>query len=192
MSTFIDTFSTSFGLFSVAVDHRGAVVATAFGGAGSLRKRGASGPLVRAPARIAKVRRQLLAYFAGRRRNFDVPLAPAGTEFQHRVWAALRAIPCGQTRSYGEIAADLGRPRSARAVGRANATNPICVLVPCHRVIGADGALTGFAFGEDWKRRLLALEAATGISARTSATRRPAVTRSGAAPRRSAAVSPHP
>jgi methylated-DNA-[protein]-cysteine S-methyltransferase len=102
----------------------------------------------------------LVAYFAGERSTFDVSLAPAGTRFQHRVWAVLRAIPAGETKTYGQIAAELGNPFASRAVGRANATNPICVIVPCHRVIGANGTLTGFAFGENIKRRLLALERA--------------------------------
>ena len=92
----------------------------------------------------------------GRRVAFDLPIELAGTEFQRRGWAQLLDIPCGQTRSYGWIAQAVGS--SARAVGRANATNPVCVIVPCHRVIGADGSLTGFAFGEETKRRLLALE----------------------------------
>ena len=86
-----------------------------------------------------------------------MPLAPAGTAFQQRVWKALLRIPFGRTRSYGEIARELRS--SARAVGRANSTNPVCLIVPCHRVIGADGSLTGFAFGEDLKRRLLEHEA---------------------------------
>jgi len=84
-----------------------------------------------------------------------VPLAPIGTEFQKRVWDALCAIPVGETRGYAQLAGQLGSPQAARAVGRANATNPICLFVPCHRVIGADGSLTGFAFGEDIKRKLL-------------------------------------
>jgi methylated-DNA-[protein]-cysteine S-methyltransferase len=101
------------------------------------------------------VREQVLAYFAGERREFELPLAPGGTDFQQRVWAALQRIPFGETRSYGQLAAGLGNPAASRAVGRANARNPICLIVPCHRVIGADGSLTGFAFGEEIKRRLL-------------------------------------
>jgi methylated-DNA-[protein]-cysteine S-methyltransferase len=105
------------------------------------------------------VRREIEEYFAGQRRTFTVRLAAAGTPFQQAVWSALRKIPFGQTASYGDIAVALGRPGAARAVGRANGTNPICVIVPCHRVIGADGSLTGFAFGEKIKRQLLELEA---------------------------------
>ena len=98
----------------------------------------------------------MVDYLAGKRADFDIPLAPSGTAFQQRVWEALREIPRGETRSYGALAKKLRS--SARAVGRANATNPICVTVPCHRVIGMDGSLTGFAFGVETKRRLLALE----------------------------------
>src|SRR5262249_27128668 len=99
--------------------------------------------------------KQVLDYFAGKRRDFDLELAPQGTPFQQRVWEALQRIPFGATRSYGELAAQLGNAKASRAVGRANATNPVCVIVPCHRVIGADGSLTGFAYGENLKRKLL-------------------------------------
>jgi methylated-DNA-[protein]-cysteine S-methyltransferase len=109
--------------------------------------------------RTAEVRRQLDEYFAGERQDFDLELAPRGTDFQLRVWRALRQIPYGATRSYGELAAMLEQPNASRAVGRANATNPIPVIVPCHRVIGADGSLTGFGGGLDAKCALLELEA---------------------------------
>lgn len=102
---------------------------------------------------------QLAAYFAGELREFDLELAPVGTPFQRRVWAALREIPYGETTSYGALAARLGKPGAARAVGLANGRNPISVIVPCHRVIGADGTLTGFGGGLDRKRALLAHEA---------------------------------
>ena len=104
---------------------------------------------------------QLHEYFAGTRRVFDLPLAPHGTAFQQRVWAALRAIPYGETRTYGELAAAVGNPNASRAVGMANHCNPIPIVIPCHRVIGANGTLTGYAGGLDVKRKLLALE---GIS----------------------------
>lgn len=110
-------------------------------------------------ARTAFFRDQLDEYFAGRRRGFDVEVAPRGTEFQRQVWRLLRQIPCGETRSYAELAAAVGRPRAARAVGRAVATNPIPIVIPCHRVVGADGSLTGFAGGLRFKAGLLALEA---------------------------------
>ena len=114
--------------------------------------RGEETPLLRA------AREALLAYFAGERRDFDLPLAPAGTDFQRAVWETLRAIPYGQTRTYGEIAAAVGRPRAVRAVGQANHVNPLPIFIPCHRVVGKGGALTGYAGGLDLKRALLALE----------------------------------
>lgn len=101
---------------------------------------------------------QLREYFAGARRTFDLPLAPHGTAFQRRVWAALRTIPYGETRTYGELAAAIGNPSACRAVGMANHRNPIPIIIPCHRVIGANGTLTGYAGGLEIKRRLLALE----------------------------------
>jgi methylated-DNA-[protein]-cysteine S-methyltransferase len=102
---------------------------------------------------------QLTAYFAGRLERFQVPLAPHGTRFQLEVWSALRAIPYGETTTYGAIARRLGRSNAFRAVGAANGRNPIPILIPCHRVVGADGSLTGFGGGLDIKRALLALEA---------------------------------
>jgi methylated-DNA-[protein]-cysteine S-methyltransferase len=103
-------------------------------------------------------RRELDAFFAGRLREFTIPLAPRGTPFQQRVWRALRAIPYGETRSYGQIAAAIGARDAVRAVGAANGANPIAIIVPCHRVIGANGSLTGFGGGLDRKRFLLELE----------------------------------
>ena len=103
--------------------------------------------------------RQLKEYFAGTRTTFDLPLDFHGTKFQKLVWAALLAIPFGQTRSYGEIAQALGKPGASRAVGAANGRNPISIVAPCHRVIGASGKLTGFAGGLEAKAHLLALEA---------------------------------
>jgi len=104
---------------------------------------------------LERTRAQLVEYFAGRRQSFDLPLAPRGTEQQESVWQALRDIPFGKTRSYGELAAHLGRPRAARAIGSANGRNPISIVIPCHRVIGADGALTGYAGGTARKQWLL-------------------------------------
>jgi methylated-DNA-[protein]-cysteine S-methyltransferase len=103
---------------------------------------------------------QLRAYFAGALRRFDLPLAPRGTAFQLSVWDALLEIPYGATTSYSELAAAIGRPSACRAVGAANGRNPLAVIVPCHRVIGAAGALTGYGGGLERKRMLLALEAA--------------------------------
>jgi methylated-DNA-[protein]-cysteine S-methyltransferase len=103
---------------------------------------------------------QLGEYFAGKRRRFDLPLAPRGTEFQRQVWRALTEIPYGKTVSYGELARRIGKPNGPRAVGLANGANPLPIIVPCHRVIGADGSLTGFGGGLPIKRKLLALEGA--------------------------------
>ena len=155
MKTYYDTFLTPVGDFSAAVDDHGALVATAFGGLTELRARFSAGELVHDTQRIAAVRAEVGEYFDARRTDFSVPMAPHGTEFQQQVWSALRRIPFGRTMSYGGLAREIGQPSAARAIGRANATNPICLLVPCHRVIGADGSLTGFAFGEEIKRRLL-------------------------------------
>ena len=107
---------------------------------------------------LVETERQLAEYFAGERRAFDVPLSFAGTDFQKRVWAALLAIPFGETRSYGEIADQLGNPGASRAVGAANGRNPISIIAPCHRVVGSNGKLTGFAGGLEAKAYLLDLE----------------------------------
>jgi methylated-DNA-[protein]-cysteine S-methyltransferase len=104
------------------------------------------------------VRKQLDAYFAGKLRAFDVALAPKGTPFQQKVWAALLTIPYGATRSYGQQAAAVGNPAASRAVGLANGRNPISVIIPCHRVIGANGSLTGYGGGMERKQLLLDLE----------------------------------
>ncbi|HIR02071.1 MAG TPA: methylated-DNA--[protein]-cysteine S-methyltransferase [Candidatus Aveggerthella stercoripullorum] len=103
---------------------------------------------------------ELQEYLAGKRTAFDIPLAPAGTDFQRAVWKALQNIPYGQTRSYADIAAVVGNPKATRAVGSANNRNPIAVLIPCHRVVGANGKLTGYAGGLALKQRLLDLERA--------------------------------
>lgn len=104
--------------------------------------------------------RQLCEYFAGQRKQFELPLAAAGTTFQHLVWAALTAIPHGQLRSYRDIATTIHKPAAVRAVGAANGRNPLPIVVPCHRVIGSDGSLTGFAGGLAIKQQLLELEGA--------------------------------
>jgi methylated-DNA-[protein]-cysteine S-methyltransferase len=102
--------------------------------------------------------RQLGEYFAGERTEFDLDLKPRGSDFELRVWSLLTKIPYGQTRTYGELAAELGDPGAAQAVGNANGWNPISIVVPCHRVVGASGALTGYAGGVERKRFLLSLE----------------------------------
>ncbi|MCJ2034477.1 methylated-DNA--[protein]-cysteine S-methyltransferase [Methylobacterium sp. J-068] len=113
---------------------------------------------LRDDAAFVEARDQLGAYFEGRLTRFDLALAPRGTPFQREVWRALTDIPPGTTISYGELARRIGRPSASRAVGAANGANPLPIVVPCHRVIGAGGALTGFAGGLDTKRFLLALE----------------------------------
>lgn len=114
-------------------------------------------PSVKGP--IGAAVQQLKEYFAGRRAEFDLPLAPEGTEFQRTVWRSLRDIPYGQTISYGELAKRVGNPKASRAVGAANGQNPIPIVIPCHRVIGANGKLTGFGGGLPTKEALLELEA---------------------------------
>lgn len=107
---------------------------------------------------LAETARQLAEYFAGARTRFDVPLDFRGTDFQKSVWAALLTIPAGETRSYAQIARQVGRPTACRAVGAANGKNPISIIAPCHRVVGSDGSLTGFAGGLEGKKYLLELE----------------------------------
>jgi methylated-DNA-[protein]-cysteine S-methyltransferase len=107
---------------------------------------------------LAEVARQLRAYFAGQLRHFELPLDLAGTEFQRRVWLELTRIPYGETRTYQEMARAIGTPKAVRAVGAANGANPVAIVVPCHRVIGASGKLVGYGGGLPLKRRLLTLE----------------------------------
>lgn len=107
---------------------------------------------------LVDARRQLDEYFAGRRTRFDLPLDPVGTPFQQRVWKALNTIPFGETRSYSDIARQIGHPTAVRAVGAANGRNPVSIVTPCHRVVGSTGSLTGFAGGLDTKAFLLSLE----------------------------------
>ncbi len=107
---------------------------------------------------MLQCKKQLEEYFAGKRKTFDLPLAPKGTEFQQKVWKALTEIPYGETRTYGEIAAAIGNPKAARAVGMANNKNPIGIIIPCHRVVGANGKLVGYAGGMEKKEFLLELE----------------------------------
>ncbi|MCY4119756.1 MAG: methylated-DNA--[protein]-cysteine S-methyltransferase [Acidobacteria bacterium] len=110
------------------------------------------------PAALATAKRQIAEYFDGTRRDFDLPLAPDGTTFQLRVWEELRRISYAETISYGELARRIGKPTASRAVGAANGRNPLAIVVPCHRVIGADGTLTGYGGGLPVKKALLALE----------------------------------
>ena len=112
----------------------------------------------RSDAALTACAAQLQEYFAGQRQRFDLPLAPGGTAFQNQVWQALRAIPFGELRTYGDIADNIGNRKAVRAVGAANGKNPIPIVVPCHRVIGSNGTLTGFAGGLNTKQQLLELE----------------------------------
>lgn len=112
-----------------------------------------------APSALAdRAFKEISEYLNGKRKAFDFPIAPKGTDFQKKVWTALRKIPYGETKTYGEIAAYIGNPRAARAVGNACNKNPLLLAVPCHRVLGADGSLTGFAAGIEIKKHLLLLE----------------------------------
>ena len=114
---------------------------------------------------LTQAARELDEYFAGKRQNFDVPLNPTGTPFQRKVWAELQKIPYGTTISYGELARRIGQPKASRAVGMANHRNPLAIFIPCHRVIGADGSLTGYGGGLEVKRFLLDLEVGQKTSA---------------------------
>jgi len=114
--------------------------------------------VVKETALLKEAGQQLQDYLSGKRRSFELPLAPEGTEFQQKVWQALEEIPYGELRSYGEVAKHIGQPKAARAVGMANNKNPILILIPCHRVVGAKGNLVGYAAGLSVKEHLLKLE----------------------------------
>ena len=118
---------------------------------------------VRDPRKFGSVIAQLEEYFEGTRKRFDVELGAKGTDFQHTVWRTLVRIPYGETVSYGELARSIGQPQASRAVGLANGANPLPIIVPCHRVIGSNGSLTGFGGGLDIKRKLLELEGAACV-----------------------------
>jgi methylated-DNA-[protein]-cysteine S-methyltransferase len=150
------TIETQFATFAAWVDERGRLVRFNLDAAGAER---IYPHARRDDGAIAAVRKQVNEYCAGKRTHFDVELAPNGTAFQQAVWKALLAIPYGETRSYGEVARAIGQPTAARGVGAANGSNPIGLIVPCHRVIGADGSLTGYGGGLPLKRALLAHEA---------------------------------
>jgi O-6-methylguanine DNA methyltransferase len=171
--------ATPFGPASLAFDSAGALTRLTLARDGALNPQDGGAPapdpatlpvpspdpaLPDAPAALPEpareVVRQLAEYFAGARREFTVPLSPQGTPFQLAVWDELTRIPYGSTITYGELAARLGDPQASRAVGRANGLNPIWIIIPCHRVIGADGSLTGYAGGIEVKRALLEHEGA--------------------------------
>ncbi len=156
---FRSVFETPFGLLNLAVDGEGTLVELWLPN----RKRHDTTPEPfprAADAGMRAVKTQLREYFAGTRRSFDLPLHASGSPFEQRVWARLREIPYGATTSYGVIAMEFGLINGARAVGRANGANPIPIIIPCHRVIGADGTLTGFGGGLPLKQALLELEGA--------------------------------
>ena len=164
MIAYLDTVDSPAGLLTFAVDATGALVRLHFvdsiSGCTIVPELERAGYAIAADQqRTAQLRTELMEYSMGSRQTFDIPLVLAGTAWQNAVWSALTRIPYGETRSYAEVAAMIGRPLAARAVGRANATNKLPLVVPCHRVIGADGSLTGFAGGLHLKMRLLAHEA---------------------------------
>jgi methylated-DNA-[protein]-cysteine S-methyltransferase len=145
-----DLVPSPFRSLCVAVDGDGRLVAIRFDGG---RPEGR-----RDTRRCKDAAAQLREYFAGRRRDFELVLAPYGTDFQLRVWRALCEIPFGAVRNYGDIARAIGQPKASRAVGQANGRNPLPIVIPCHRVISGDGSIGGYSCGLDIKHRLLALE----------------------------------
>ncbi|QDI02955.1 methylated-DNA--[protein]-cysteine S-methyltransferase [Xanthomonas cerealis pv. cerealis] len=152
---YYDAFATPIGELSVAVGDDGLRHILFQENRYDARGRAA---WIRDAAPVRAAREQLLAYFAGERTHFDLPLAPRGTAFQCRVWQALAQIPFGATWSYAQLARHIEQPRAVRAVGAANGRNPLPIVLPCHRVIGANGTLTGFGGGLPTKAALLALE----------------------------------
>ncbi|MFP4344176.1 MAG: methylated-DNA--[protein]-cysteine S-methyltransferase [Anaerolineales bacterium] len=163
MKTYTATISTPLGALWLCATEEG-LCGVEFGGPseglrGALARYGLAVPLREEEHPfLARARTQIDAYFEGRVRTFDLPLELQGTHFQRAVWQTLLRIPYGETRAYGEVAAVLGRPRGARAVGQAVGANPVSILVPCHRVVGSDGQLTGYGGGLERKMALLELE----------------------------------
>ena len=157
MIAYYQTFHTPTGPFSVAVDEDRKVLATAFGGVEILLTRircdEPETKLIADGSRTKDARMEIESYFRGHRKSFSLPLAPKGTPFQQQVWRVLTSIPFGETRTYAQVAIEL--KNAPRPVGAAAGKNPIALIVPCHRVIGSDGKLTGFAFGQSIKRQLL-------------------------------------
>lgn len=144
-------YESEIGPLTIA-EKNGALAQVSFG-ADSCEKR-----MKKETSLIAETWKQLQEYFSGMRKQFELSLAPEGTVFQQMVWNALQTIPYGEVRTYGQIAAQIGAPKASRAVGMANHNNPIGIIIPCHRVIGANGKLTGYAGGLDKKEKLLRLE----------------------------------
>ena len=154
--TIFTILDTAIGPLAVAKNERGEITDIRFSGE-------AEDDWERDDTAFVDVARQLGEYFAGKRNTFFLPLAPRGTPFQQSVWNVLRKIPYGKTLSYLDVALAIGKPSAVRAVGAANGANPLPIVVPCHRVIGANGSLTGFGGGIDVKRRLLMLEGALSL-----------------------------
>lgn len=144
-------YQSPLGVLRISADEK-AIAGLAFGGEPLAGAAALQTPLLKEAAR------QLDQYFAGERRSFDLPLNPSGTEFQKKIWDVLTKIAYGETQTYGGIAAAAGNPKASRAVGMANNRNPIAIVIPCHRVVGAGGSLTGYAGGLDKKEFLLNLE----------------------------------
>jgi len=155
------TISTSIGELTLVADESGAITGVEFGPRAAAASEAGEARSDQATAALEVAAAQLREYLAGERTSFDLTLHPDGNEFEQLVWDELVRIPYGETASYGEIARRIGHPGAARAVGRANGRNPIAIVVPCHRVIGSDGSLTGYGGGLDLKRRLITLEAET-------------------------------
>ena len=149
----------SFPLCKIGIaEEDGAVCRIIFGGKAQAANMEKTGFKEDETQLIKKAAAQLGEYFDGKRKTFNLPLAPRGTEFQMTVWKALQTIPYGKTCSYGQLAAMIGNPKACRAVGMANNRNPLAVIIPCHRVIGSDGSLTGYAGGLELKEKLIRLE----------------------------------
>ncbi|MEX2130584.1 MAG: methylated-DNA--[protein]-cysteine S-methyltransferase [Pseudohongiellaceae bacterium] len=155
MTTFYDYLETPIGSLLLAGNEQ-ALTLVGFP-RGKERKRHETG-WIKDATKFKEVKKQLQAYFAGELTEFDLNLAPVGTDFQRKVWKALQKIPYGETVSYGDIALRIGKPKASRAVGAANGKNPIPIIIPCHRVIGSTGKLTGFGGGLPTKEKLLNLE----------------------------------
>ena len=158
MKRYWDTIETPFGLFAAWVDEKGRLLRFAFRSAGAER---VDPEAERNATALDEVRRQVTEYSDGKRQVFEFELNAEGPEFDKRVWKALSDIPFGHTTSYGAVARTIGQPDAARAVGAANGANPIALIVPCHRVIGGDGSLTGYGGGLHLKQKLLSLEQQT-------------------------------
>ena len=156
MTRYWDRIDTPFGLFAAWVDEAGRLLRFRFRSDDAER---VDREAEHNPMALENVRRQVAEYSAGKRQTFEFELLPEGLDFDKLVWRALSDIPFGETTSYGAIARTIGQPGAARAVGAANGANPIALIVPCHRVIGSDGSLTGFGGGLPLKRRLLEHEA---------------------------------